>query len=119
MDGCGQPPKSIIKSCQFALSWHMFRPKPHPFSFLLLTLLCLTGRSMAQVSCTAVFVNEYRGTGGGPLQPHAVKALPDGTLLVAFHFDAVQHFAGGDVAHFKAEQSVDVDEYQRVGDPKT
>jgi gliding motility-associated-like protein len=61
----------------------MFRPKPRPFSFLLLILLSLASRSMAQVSCTAVFVNEYRGTGGGPLQPHAVKALPDGTLLVA------------------------------------
>jgi gliding motility-associated-like protein len=61
----------------------MFRPKPCYPLFLLLVLLSLTHRSMAQVSCTAVFVNEYRGTGGGPLQPHAVKALPDGTLLVA------------------------------------
>lgn len=64
----------------------MFSPRPGPRFFLFVVLLYLQGLSIhaaAQVVCTPVYVNEYLGAGGGALQPHALKALADGTILIA------------------------------------
>src|ERR1700722_2033543 len=60
----------------------MFPLKPGPYLVLLLSLLGFASRSAAQVVCTPVYLNEYLGTANTPLQPHALKALPDGTTLV-------------------------------------
>jgi gliding motility-associated-like protein len=61
----------------------MFVRKPQPILAFLLVIFSLTSRLNAQVVCTPVFINEYKASDGGPLQPHALKALTDGTILVA------------------------------------
>jgi gliding motility-associated-like protein len=61
----------------------MFPRKPLPNLLLVLAIFTLTSRLNGQVVCTPVYINEYKGVGGGPVQPHAVKALADGTMLVA------------------------------------
>jgi gliding motility-associated-like protein len=60
----------------------MFPRKPGLYLVLLLNLLLLAAPGSAQVVCTPVYINEYLGTSNTPLQPHALKALPDGTTLV-------------------------------------
>jgi hypothetical protein len=60
----------------------MFPLKPGQYLVLLLCLLSLTQQGSAQVICTPVYLNEYLGTANTPLQPHALKALPDGTTLI-------------------------------------
>lgn len=60
----------------------MFSLKPGHCFVLLLTLSALAIPAAAQVVCTPVFINEYLGTANTPLQPHALKPLPDGTTLV-------------------------------------
>ena len=55
---------------------------PRPYLLPIFIALWIGKPVSAQVSCTPVFVDEYRGAGGGPIQVHAVKALPDGSTLV-------------------------------------
>jgi len=38
---------------------------------------------MAQVTCTPTFVNEYKRISSDSVQAHAIKALADGTILIA------------------------------------
>src|SRR5580692_10869657 len=59
----------------------MFPLKPGLYLSVLLTLTFLgpATTGSAQVVCTPVYLNEYLGTSNTPLQPHALKALPDGT----------------------------------------
>jgi gliding motility-associated-like protein len=66
----------------------MSRARPAPYfitlsTVLLFAALFLPGRTAGQVSCTPVFINEFRGVGGSPVEVHAVKALADGSTLVA------------------------------------
>jgi gliding motility-associated-like protein len=62
----------------------MFPLKPGLYLSVLLTLTFLgpATTGSAQVVCTPVYLNEYLGTSNTPLQPHALKALPDGTTLI-------------------------------------
>lgn len=60
----------------------MFPLKPGPYLVLVLSLLSFTQQGSAQIVCTPVYLNEYLGTSNTPLQPHALKSLPDGTTLV-------------------------------------
>jgi len=57
--------------------------KPPGHWLFLFVFLCVSLRSHSQVTCTPVFINEYAGQGWGTLQPHAMKALADGTVLIA------------------------------------
>lgn len=59
-------------------------PLHRPWPYLLLTFIVLWGGHplAAQVNCTPVFIDEYRGAAGSPIEAHAVKALPDGSTLV-------------------------------------
>ncbi|HEV2483720.1 MAG TPA: gliding motility-associated C-terminal domain-containing protein [Puia sp.] len=61
----------------------MFFPRPRATLYLLVFFFLISYKLCAQVVCTPVYINEYKGSDGGPLQPHAVKGLPDGTYLVA------------------------------------
>lgn len=67
----------------FGISCRMFFRGTLTLSLFLASLICFTFRVKAQVSCTPVFIREYKGSGYAPVQAHAVKALADGTMLVA------------------------------------
>jgi len=58
----------------------LYRPWP---GFLVTFIVLWVGHPLAaQVTCTPVFVDEYRGAGGSPIEAHALKALADGSTLV-------------------------------------
>jgi gliding motility-associated-like protein len=53
-----------------------------PCLLLINIFVCFGHPLSAQVNCTPVFIDEYKGADGGPIEPHATKALADGTFLV-------------------------------------
>lgn len=61
----------------------MFLPKPGPGLLLLISLFSLSGQLMAQITCTPTFIKEYKRASSDSLQVHALKALEDGTILLA------------------------------------